>query len=88
MKHETLKKVVAYLTYHADNPPKEIEKPLKSVNMNEVVSQWDADFVSVPQETLFELILVGTFETSIIAVFAYVCNSSKGCQLYGHQVVA
>ena len=59
VKHSVLQMVVKYLTYHAENPAKEIEKPLKSANMNEVVSQWDADFVSQGgQETLFELILV------------------------------
>jgi S-phase kinase-associated protein 1 len=50
--------VVAFLKYHIDNPSKDIEKPLKSANMNEVVSQWDADYVDVDQELLFELILV------------------------------
>ncbi len=46
------------MTYHVDNLPKEIEKPLKSANMTEVVPKWDADFVDVDQELLFELILV------------------------------
>ena len=50
--------VVGYMKYHVDNAAKEIEKPLKSANMNEVVCQWDADFVDVDQEVLFELILV------------------------------
>jgi S-phase kinase-associated protein 1 len=72
VKSAVLKKVIEYLRYHVDNPPKEIEKPLKSQNMAEVcwflnhgnktrsqvVSQWDADFVNVEQEVLFELILV------------------------------
>jgi len=31
----------------------------QSANMNEVTSQWDADYVDVDQELLFELILVG-----------------------------
>jgi S-phase kinase-associated protein 1 len=56
-----LKKVVLFMKYHADNPAREIEKPLKSANMAEVVSQWDADFVDVDQELLFELILVRFF---------------------------
>jgi len=62
VKHSVLQMVVKYLTYHAENPAKEIEKPLKSANMNEVVSQWDADFVSQGgQETLFELILAANY---------------------------
>lgn len=39
----------------------EIEKPLKSANMSEVVSEWDAAFVEVDQELLFELILAANY---------------------------
>eukprot|EP00483_Globobulimina_turgida_P002274 UN02276 len=42
--------------YHL-HPAKAIEKPLKSENMREIVSEWEATFVEVDQETLFELIL-------------------------------
>jgi Skp1 family, tetramerisation domain len=65
VKSAVLHKVVAYLKYHVENPAKEIEKPLKSANMNEVVSQWDADFVDVEQELLFELILVTILSPSL-----------------------
>jgi len=61
VKAEVLKKVVAYMNYHQDNVAKEIEKPLKSANMAEVVSQWDSDFVDVEQELLFELILASNY---------------------------
>jgi len=61
VKGAVLNKVVTYMKYHTDNPAKEIEKPLKSANMNEVVSQWDADFVDVDQELLFELILAANY---------------------------
>jgi len=61
VKAAVLKKVVEYMTYHVDNLPKEIEKPLKSANMNEVVPKWDADFVDVDQELLFELILAANY---------------------------
>lgn len=58
--------VVKYMEYHVDKPAKDIEKPLRSANMSEVVGdQWDAEFVDVEQETLFELILVCHFTTSI-----------------------
>jgi hypothetical protein len=42
-----LARVVEYMTHHVNNPPKEIEKPLRSENMADVVSQWDANFVNV-----------------------------------------
>lgn len=61
VKTAILKKVIEYMRYHATNPAKDIEKPLKSANMREVVSEWDADFVEVIQETLFELILAANY---------------------------
>jgi len=62
VKAAVLKKVVEWLKHHVDNPAKEIEKPLKSANLSECVSdQWDADFVDVDQELLFELILAANY---------------------------
>eukprot|EP00462_Mataza_sp_D1_P005276 CAMPEP_0175104776 /NCGR_PEP_ID=MMETSP0086_2-20121207/9969_1 /TAXON_ID=136419 /ORGANISM="Unknown Unknown, Strain D1" /LENGTH=177 /DNA_ID=CAMNT_0016380313 /DNA_START=44 /DNA_END=577 /DNA_ORIENTATION=+ len=61
VKGSVLNKVVQYMKYHCDNPSKEIDKPLKSAVMSEVVSQWDADFVEVDQEMLFELILAANY---------------------------
>jgi len=61
VKGSTLAKVVEYMKYHTETPAKEIEKPLKSSNMAEVVSQWDAEFVEVEQEMLFELILAANY---------------------------
>ena len=39
----------------------EIEKPLKSEKMNEVVPEWDAKYVDIEQELLFELILAANY---------------------------
>jgi S-phase kinase-associated protein 1 len=61
VKDETLKKVIEFLEYHSENEFKEIEKPLKSADMKEVVSEWDAEFVSVENEKLFELILAANY---------------------------
>lgn len=61
VKSSVLRKVVEYMKYHVDNPAREIEKPLKSTNMSEVVSQFDADFVDVDQEVLFDLILAANY---------------------------
>jgi len=56
-----LGKVNEYIKYHHSNPADEIEKPLKSANMREVVSEWDASFVEIEQEHLFELILAANY---------------------------
>jgi S-phase kinase-associated protein 1 len=61
VKGAVLEHVVNYMTHHFENPPKEIEKPLKSHKMSEVVSQWDADFVDVEKQLLFELILAANY---------------------------
>ena len=61
VKNTILAKVMEYLKYHVDNQAREIEKPLKSANMAEVVCQFDADFVDVDQEILFELILAANY---------------------------
>jgi len=61
VKGAILRKVIEYMNYHHDNPAKEIEKPLKSAIMAEVVDAWDANFVEVKQEILFELILAANY---------------------------
>jgi len=62
VKGAVLKKVVEWMKHHVDNPAKEIEKPLKSANLAECVSDaWDAEFVDVDQELLVELILAANY---------------------------
>ena len=61
VKSYILSKVIEFLTHYKGEPMTEIEKPLKSSNMNEVVQEWYAEFVNVDQETLFELILAANF---------------------------
>jgi len=39
----------------------EIEKPLKSANMSEVVQEYYSEFTTVEQEVLFELILAANY---------------------------
>ena len=53
-----LKKVVDYLVYHSETPAKEIPRPLPSTDLVALVGSWDADFVDMQTQELFEFILV------------------------------
>jgi S-phase kinase-associated protein 1 len=61
VKSEVLAKIIEFCNHNVEEPMKEIEKPLKSANMEEVVQEWYAKFVTVEQETLFELILAANY---------------------------
>jgi len=56
-----LQKVIEFCTHYREDPMNEIQKPLKSSIMSEVVQQWYADFVNVEQPILFELILAANY---------------------------
>ena len=61
VKSVILSKVVEFLTHYKEEPMTEIEKPLRSSNMNEVVQKWYAEFANVDQEILFEIIQAANF---------------------------
>jgi S-phase kinase-associated protein 1 len=61
VKSEVLGKVIEFCKHHVDAPMPEIEKPLKSSKMEDVVPDWDAKFVDIEQELLFELILAANY---------------------------
>jgi|ERR1712224_420359 S-phase kinase-associated protein 1 len=61
VKGVVLAKVIEFMRHYSEEKMMEIEKPLKSSNMTEVVQAWYAEFVNVEQETLFELILAANY---------------------------
>ena len=61
VKAPVLEKVVAFCRHHQDAPMAEIEKPLRSQDMHQVVDAWDAEFVEVEQDFLFEIILAANY---------------------------
>ena len=56
IKGDILKKVVEYLEHHENEEPKEIERPLPSLNFQECVDEWDYNFIDVDINTIFEII--------------------------------
>jgi len=61
VKSQVLQKVIQFCEHHLQEPMTEIEKPLKSQNMADVVQKWYADFVDLEQVLLFELILAANY---------------------------
>jgi len=61
VKSQVLVKVIEFCEHHLQEPMTEIEKPLKSSVMADVVQKWYADFVDLEQVLLFELILAANY---------------------------
>lgn len=61
VKSQVLHKVIEFCEHHLKEPMSEIEKPLKSNAMADVVQKWYADFVDIEQVLLFELILAANY---------------------------
>jgi len=62
VKSNILQKVIDYCKHHKGAPVEEIQKPLKSGTLSECgISEWDVEYVSIDQDTLFELILAANY---------------------------
>ena len=61
VKGNVLHKIIEYMNYHCDKPVTEIEKPIRSNNISEIVCPFDADFVQIDDELLFDLILAANY---------------------------
>ena len=61
VKKAILEKIIVYCKYITQNAAPEIDKPLRSNQLSDVVNEWYADYVNVEQELLFELILAANF---------------------------
>ena len=61
IKGDILKKVVEYLEHYENEEPKEIERPLPSLNFQECVDEWDYNFIDINLDTIFEIILASNY---------------------------
>ena len=56
-----MEKIIAFCEHQKDHAPPDIEKPLSSSDMSQVVDAWYADYVNLEQETLFELVMAANY---------------------------
>lgn len=63
VKNDILEKVIEFCVQHQHekSPTAEIDKPIKSSNMSEIVDEWDVKFIDQPQDIIFELILAANY---------------------------
>ena len=56
-----LTKVIEFMNYYSINPFEEFQKPLKSSNLKDIVSEWYITFLDIDNDTLFELISIANY---------------------------
>lgn len=56
-----LKKVIEFCDYFHINPMKDIDKPLRSSNMEECVTKWYSEFINLPKEEVFSLVMAANY---------------------------
>ena len=61
VKKAILEKVIVFCTRMLDHAPPEIDKPLSHSDMAQVVDQWHAEYIDIPQEELFELVMAANY---------------------------
>lgn len=78
---KVIKYIIQFMENYVSDPMKEIEKPLKSTIMKEVVQEWYADFVESADKDMFELILGANFmdiKPLLELTCAYTASKIKG----------
>jgi S-phase kinase-associated protein 1 len=76
-----LQKLIAFCEHNLQEPMNEIEKPVRSFNMADVVQEWYAGYVNLDQVVLFELILAADYmgiEPLIALTCATVASKIRG----------
>ena len=61
VKSNILKKIKEYLEHYENSEPKEIRLPLPKKNFKNIVDTWDYNFINLPNETIFEIMLAANF---------------------------
>ena len=90
VKKTILDKIIEFCEHIDKNSPPEIDKPLRSASIADVVSPWLANYTDLPQAELFDLILAANYldvksllELSTAKVASIIKN--KSIQTYFHK---
>jgi len=78
---KVIKYIIQFMENYVADPMKDIEKPLKSTVMKEVVQEWYAEFVEGADKDMFELILGANFmdiKPLLELTCAYTASKIKG----------
>ena len=78
---KVIKYIIQFMESYVADPMKDIEKPLKSTVMKEVVQEWYAEFVEGADKDMFELILGANFmdiKPLLELTCAYTASKIKG----------
>ncbi len=61
VKGRVLAKVIEYCNHYVEDKMSDIDRPIKSANMHEVVQEWYAQYIEMEQEMLFEILLAANY---------------------------
>mmetsp|Transcript_7977 Transcript_7977/g.11308 ORF Transcript_7977/g.11308 Transcript_7977/m.11308 type:complete len:180 (+) Transcript_7977:40-579(+) len=78
---DIVERIVKYMQYHETVRPREIEKPIKSNRMADLVDPFDAKFCDVNQEVMFKLLLAANYmdiKPLLLLMCAKVASMLKG----------
>ena len=56
-----LTKIIEFMKYYHNDKMNNIEKPLKSSDLKQIIQEWYADFIDVDQDFLFKLIKAANY---------------------------
>lgn len=72
-----IEKILEWIQYHEKIPPKSIPRPLPTSHLENIVGEWDADFINCDLDTVYELLLASNF-LGIISLLDLCCAKIAG----------
>ena len=58
---ETMQRITSFLSHHADKPFVPVSKPIHTSEMRDLVGAWDANFITLDQKTLLEMLMAANY---------------------------